>query len=115
MSQSGTNPKEDTVVASDEKEKGIMDQYANYIDDLFARIFSTIGTYVSINPWKMVGFTLLLTILLSLGIININIENRGDKLWVPQNTQSSTDESIYDSLFTQARVEFVIIEAKVCL
>jgi hypothetical protein len=95
------------------KQLGIyINQYANFVDAMFADIFAKIGMFVGTRPWSSIGLSLVVLLLTCIGFMNFYSESRSDKLWVPQNTQGQADQDIFDSYFQGARVEYVLIEAK---
>lgn len=89
-----------------------VDQYANYVDSMFADRFAKIGLFVGTRPWAAIALSLLILLISCLGFMNFYTENRNDKLWVPQNTQGQSDKKLYESFFQGSRVEYVLIEAK---
>jgi predicted RND superfamily exporter protein len=94
-------------------EKNWVHLYANFVDKTFAVVFSQWGRIVGYRPLLVTAGALMVTILCAMGFAEMEVESRGDKLWVPQNTRSNDDAKLYQSYFESSRVEFIIVEPKV--
>lgn len=93
-------------------EKNWVHLYANFVDKTFAVVFSQWGRIVGYRPLLVIAGALVVTILCAMGFAEMEVESRGDKLWVPQNTRSNDDAKLYQSYFESSRVEFIIVEPK---
>jgi len=89
-----------------------IDKYANAIDELFSNTFAKYGETIGIRPVFVIVFSLIVTALLSIGFRDMVTENRGDKLWVPQDTRASDDRKLYESFFEPSRMEYIIVEPR---
>ncbi len=50
------------------------------------RFFELLGRLIACNPWKTILIAITLVILCGLGLLNIKVETRTSKLFVPQNS-----------------------------
>jgi predicted RND superfamily exporter protein len=64
--------------------------------------FGRIGRSVGNNPWKSVLIPLLVCLLLCGGLVTLELENDGTKLWTPQETVSKANEDFVDEAFGAA-------------
>lgn len=103
----------ESVKSEKTREKNFVHAYADFVDKTFATVFSEWGRVVGSRPLLVAGIALVITILCAMGFANLEVENRGDKLWVPQNTRSNDDRKLYESFFESSRLEYIIVEPKV--
>ncbi len=68
--------------------------------------------FVATKPKRTIALCILLTVACGGGFTRWTTENRADKLWVPQGTLASTEESMYNEHYkSSSRFNNVIIQA----
>lgn len=107
-----TQPKKNELSREGWSPSQWVDKYANFVDSTFASCFKRIGYVIGSRPFASILLSLLVLLLTCVGFTNFYSESRGDKLWVPQNTQGQRDKKTYDSYFQGSRIEYALIEAK---
>jgi len=111
VSMDGKNGKGGVSVV--DNKPGCMDGLADRMNSALTGAYFTLGYNVGKRPRTTVALALLLCIILSAGIgyPGLKNESRGDKLWVPGNTQAQADKRYVDSYFgADARFGEVIIK-----
>uniref|UniRef100_A0A7S1U0H9 SSD domain-containing protein n=2 Tax=Phaeomonas parva TaxID=124430 RepID=A0A7S1U0H9_9STRA len=76
--------------------------------------FTKLGLAVATNPWRTIVVAFVVFFLTVMGaVFNFQTESRGEKLWIPQNTQALDDQDVYESYFpSEARFNTVIFVAE---
>jgi len=87
---------------------------ANWVNNLFGNRFYTLGRFAARYPWRMISASLFVTLILSIGLAfpGLKNENRGEKLWVPTNTQAQEDKVFVSANFgSETRFAQVILRS----
>lgn len=67
---------------------GCCRKFTNSINRVLENTFASIGFTVATHPWKTILIALLISGLCMTGILEYKVENRGEKLWVSQSSDS---------------------------
>ncbi|XP_064104721.1 NPC intracellular cholesterol transporter 1-like [Macrobrachium nipponense] len=79
----------------------------------FDRFFFKCGRVVSGNPWKFILGSILVTALSSLGFLNLHVEQRAERLWIPQDSDYVKTMDWQAANFPQdQRLEMILYEAE---
>eukprot|EP01133_Synstelium_polycarpum_P007496 gene7496-8772_t len=80
---------------------------------IIQKFFYLYGQFVSRHPLKIVAFCLLFTIVCSIGILNLDIEQDPVKLWVSPTSRAAKEKDYFDENFGPFyRIEQLIITPK---
>lgn len=104
----------DKKVAHQEDEKGMMEGFADRMNGALMGFYFKLGFSIGSRPRSWALGTLILCLLLTTGIFmpGLKNENRGEKLWVPSDTQAQADKRFVDTYYgSEARFGEVIIKA----
>eukprot|EP00933_Yihiella_yeosuensis_P032822 TRINITY_DN26483_c0_g1_i1.p1 TRINITY_DN26483_c0_g1~~TRINITY_DN26483_c0_g1_i1.p1 ORF type:complete len:927 (+),score=196.51 TRINITY_DN26483_c0_g1_i1:71-2851(+) len=87
---------------------------ASRVDALFAKHFYRVGLFVGTRPCASIALSLLWCIVCFTGMpLWFEAETRGDKLWIPQDTDAQADQAAYNSYFPpNTRMQNIILEGK---
>jgi Niemann-Pick C1 protein len=90
-----------------------VESFGDTVDGGISSFFKIIGLWVGQNPRKTIGACLVLTVLCGFGFMRWETENRGDFLWVPQDTLGAQETAMYQSYFgSNARINTMIVQNK---
>eukprot|EP00549_Striatella_unipunctata_P000485 CAMPEP_0118715154 /NCGR_PEP_ID=MMETSP0800-20121206/26691_1 /TAXON_ID=210618 ORGANISM="Striatella unipunctata, Strain CCMP2910" /NCGR_SAMPLE_ID=MMETSP0800 /ASSEMBLY_ACC=CAM_ASM_000638 /LENGTH=902 /DNA_ID=CAMNT_0006621239 /DNA_START=79 /DNA_END=2787 /DNA_ORIENTATION=- len=78
---------------------GCVESFGDTIDQSIAGFFKRIGSFVGSRPRLTIFLAILLTIFCGGGFVRWETENRGEKLWVPQDTTAEQETEDYQSYF----------------
>jgi Niemann-Pick C1 protein len=74
--------------------------------------FDSVARTCAAKPWRAIGANLLLALILGLGFANVEIETKGDRLWVDQQSGLKKQMGYIEDMYaTQQRVSFVALGA----
>eukprot|EP01133_Synstelium_polycarpum_P007495 gene7495-8771_t len=80
---------------------------------MIQRLFYLYGQFVSRHPLKIVAFCLLFTVVCSIGILKLDIEQDPVKLWVSPTSRAAKEKDYFDENFGPFyRIEQLIITPK---
>jgi predicted RND superfamily exporter protein len=80
------------------------------VDVFLSSSFGSLGYNLGIHPKKFMALTFLITFVCCYGFTDFVTENRGQFLWIPQNTQAQADsEKFSDNFNNPFRIEYVIV------
>ena len=86
-----------------------LDKLNSYIQNSFAKL----GRFCSTFPGIVIGFSLIISLALSLGIFNLQLETNPINLWVSPNEPAYINQQYFEKNFGEwFRVEQVIISSK---
>eukprot|EP00968_Pinguiococcus_pyrenoidosus_P021929 scaffold2963_cov250-Pinguiococcus_pyrenoidosus.AAC.10 len=104
----------ETAKKGEQREKFSLESVANAVDGVMNKSFERIGVEVATNPWRTIFATLFFFVLSILGaVFSFETESRGEKLWIPQDTQALDDQEVYESYFpSESRRNVVIMEER---
>ena len=90
------------------------ESFGNKVESTIAGAFSRIGNAVGAAPRKTLALAILLTVICGAGFVTWETENRGEELWVPQNTQAEKETINYEEYFgSTTRFNTMIVQASV--
>ena len=98
-----------------EGKEGMLEGFADRVNGRLMGFFYNMGYSIGTRPISWALVTLLLCIILSAGIAfpGLKNENRGEKLWVPSDTEAQDDKVFVDSYYgSEARFGEVIVKAE---
>mmetsp|Transcript_14392 Transcript_14392/g.34816 ORF Transcript_14392/g.34816 Transcript_14392/m.34816 type:complete len:1133 (-) Transcript_14392:385-3783(-) len=88
-----------------------VEKFGDAVEGSISSFFSVIGSWVGRNPRKTIAYSLILTVLCGLGFLRFETENRGDQLWVPQDTLGAQETEKYQSYFGgNARINTMLVQ-----
>ena len=88
------------------------EKFGNKIEGFISGNFSKLGNYVGLKPRRTIAFVIFITALSSAGFARFTTENRGDKLWVPQNTIAESETDDYQVYFgSSSRFNSIIVQS----
>lgn len=74
--------------------------------------FRNIGWYCASNPFKTIGTGIAVSLLLSLGLLSIQLETDPTNLWVPPTDPASLNQNYFESHFGEwFRIEQIIVSS----
>ena len=74
------------------------------------RAFARVGEYCAARPWFAIGLNFVVAILCGLGFMAIQVETKGDRLWVDQQSLLKQQmEYITETYSVQPRVSFLTL------
>jgi Niemann-Pick C1 protein len=92
--------------------KSCIEASGDKADKFISFCFGKLGLWVGHNPRKTIGLSLLLTVLCGIGFLRWTTENRGDELWVPQNTKAEAETEVYKTYFGgNARINAMLVQS----
>ncbi|XP_046556187.1 patched domain-containing protein 3-like [Haliotis rubra] len=72
------------------------------VSDFFQRIFGAIGVFIGTYPVILIIISLLVTIVLSCGMVTLSSESDTETLYTPTNSRASQDRVQYQATFPDA-------------
>ena len=74
--------------------------------------FDSVARACAEKPWRAIGACVLLAVILAGGFANIEVETKGDRLWVDQNSGLKKQMGYIENTYaTQQRISFVALSA----
>lgn len=98
--------------SSEEKQEGCCRNLTNAINRTLENAFAKIGFVVATHPWKTILISLLVTGLCLIGVVEYEVENRGEKLWVSQSSDSLKHKDWVEEIFPSQYREVAIMLEK---
>ena len=95
------------------EEQSAMERFADRINGAITGFFFKIGLSIGCNPRKWLVGTFLVFLVFASGVVypGLTNENRGDKLWVPADSQAQDDLKYVDGYYgSEARFGEVIVK-----
>ena len=87
------------------------ERMGDQVENFIGQNFSKLGNFVGYRPKTTIALCFALTICLGVGFAFWETENRGDKLWVPQDTQAEVETEEYQEYFgSTARLNTMIVQ-----
>ena len=89
-----------------------IEAFGDKVETTIGGAFGRLGKFVGSKPRKTIGLAIVLTVLCGVGFLRWSTENRGEELWVPQDTDAEDETDRYQAYFAaDARFNTMIIEA----
>ena len=86
--------------------------FGSKVEGSIGGIFHSIGQKVGTHPRKTILGCILLTVLTGYGFASWEVENRGEKLWVPQNTIAEQETEDYQDYYpTSSRFNSLLVQS----
>lgn len=83
------------------------------INGTFERIFDGLGRFIARRPIIVIVLSAVIFLIIGSGIVRLENETRGEKLWIPSGTESQkNNEFVQDTFPSLGRFENVYIERK---
>lgn len=90
-----------------------VERFGETVEAFIGSAFYSLGLKVGNRPRWTIGLALLATVIMGAGFATWEVENREDKLWVPQNTIAEEETNAYQALFpTTSRFNQMIVQGK---
>jgi predicted RND superfamily exporter protein len=70
-----------------------------FVDKSIEGFFQRLGGRVARNPWLVIGLCVAFTAVCMLGLSKFDVENDGEKLYTPQDSQAFDDKAFVESTF----------------
>ena len=68
-------------------------KFLYHLEEEIGAFFYSLGRFIGLHPFRFAVATILFSFCLSLGLINLKIEARSEKLWVPQDSDNIKAQS----------------------
>ena len=75
------------------------ESFGNAVESAIQSAFSAVGSFVGKRPRQTILYAIILTVICGAGFMRWETENRGEKLWVPQDTTAEAEAAQYETLF----------------
>ncbi|XP_046840543.1 patched domain-containing protein 3-like [Xenia sp. Carnegie-2017] len=100
---------------SKSQSKNYLQNLSNVINGFLEKAFYRIGKTVGASPWVTLGITLIVCGACLAGLLRFEQESRGEKLWVPQDSQAQKDKKWVEREFPEesAPVHFIYEQSNV--
>jgi len=70
------------------------------IDDFLSSSFAKLGLIIAEKPWRTIAIMIVIALILGSGWSVAEEESRAEKLWIPQQTDATTDRDWVDNYFS---------------
>ena len=88
------------------------EKFGNSVDGLISGFFYRVGTFVGSKPRWTIALSFIVTIICGAGFATWETENRGEELWVPQDTIAERETEQYEEVFPPtARFNTMIVQS----
>lgn len=88
-----------------------VESFGNQVETFIAGLFHSLGGIVGRHPRKTILASIVLTVIMGYGFTSWETENRGEELWVPQDTIAEEETGMYQSYFpSSSRFNSLIVE-----
>ncbi|KAK3236268.1 hypothetical protein CYMTET_53570, partial [Cymbomonas tetramitiformis] len=92
------------------QELTFIEKSAANISESLREGFGHLGYAVGLRPWHTIAGALFCVFALGAGLSQLTVENRGDKLWVPTDTQAQDDKSYVEDYYARsARIAISVV------
>lgn len=81
------------------KPLGIVSKINRLINGTIEKAFNKLGRFIGRRPWLTIVIAVLIALALASGIVQLENEERGDKLWVPKDTVSEKHGDLVDEIY----------------
>jgi len=90
-----------------------IDKCGRTIDGCLSRSFAKLGLIIAERPWKTIAIMTVVALLFGSGWSVAEEESRAEKLWIPQETDATTDRDWVDAYFsTDTRTNILLCYQK---
>jgi predicted RND superfamily exporter protein len=88
------------------------ESFGTKVEGGIAAVFSRIGSFAGHKPKKTIAYAVGLTVLCGSGFVRWETENRGEELWVPQDTTAEQETIMYEGYFeSTSRFNSIIVQS----
>lgn len=89
-----------------------VESFGNKVEGFIGGSFHSLGSLVGARPRQTILAAFVLTVIMGVGFTSWETENRGEKLWVPQDTTAELETEMYDEHFpSSSRFNSIIVQA----
>mmetsp|Transcript_6492 Transcript_6492/g.22845 ORF Transcript_6492/g.22845 Transcript_6492/m.22845 type:complete len:886 (-) Transcript_6492:378-3035(-) len=93
--------KKNAGAQSSEQASGLT-RLADVVNAKSEAAFNRLGRFAALSPMRTVGGALFFMVLMMTGLYNVRNESRGEKLWVPTESQAQDDKKFVDDHYPLA-------------
>eukprot|EP00127_Corallochytrium_limacisporum_P003234 Clim_evm83s147 gene=Clim_evmTU83s147 len=90
-------------------EPGWLRRLSLTVDSVLSRFFFRLGLAVAKRPYTTMGMVFFFALLCSLGILMLDVESRGSRLWVPQDSLALEQQDYVLEYFPNGQRETILL------
>jgi Niemann-Pick C1 protein len=100
------------MTASSSPSASCTESFGAKVEGGITAFFASVGSFAGHKPKKTIAFAIALTVVCGAGFARWETENRGEKLWVPQDTTAEQETIMYERYFeSTSRFNSIIVQS----